>query len=61
MALYHSGSDGASIFGVHNRNVRPTYTGGPGDLFQAGFDTVLQPSPGTDFVLNDTVAYSGYR
>ena len=62
LALYHSGSDGASIFGVHNRNVRPTYTGGTSDLFQPGFDTILQSAAtGTDFVLNDTVAYSGNR
>ena len=52
---------GASIFAVHNRNQRPQYTSTAGDLFQAGFNTLQQTSGGTDFVLNDTVPYTGDR
>jgi hypothetical protein len=61
LALYNSAVPGASIFDVHNRNVKPTYTGVPGDLFQPGFDTLLQSSAGTDFVLNDAVPFTGDR
>ncbi len=50
---------GASVFGVHNRSVQPQYTGAAGDLFQPGFNTLLQSSTGTDFVLNDTVPFTG--
>ena len=52
---------GASIFDVHNKNVRPTFTGTPGDLYNPGFDTLLQNAGGTDFVLNDAIPYSGNR
>jgi len=41
--------------------VQPTFTGAAGDMFQPGFDTLLQTSSGTDFVLNDAVPYSGSR
>ncbi len=61
LALYDSGKPGLSIFDVHNRNVEPTYTGAPGDMFGPGFDTLLQQSTGTDFVLNDTIPFSGSR
>ena len=61
LALYNQTVPGASIFDVHNRNVRPTYTGSAGDMFQPGFDTLLQSSSGTDFVLNDTVPFTGDR
>ena len=50
----------ASVFDVHNESVKPTYTGATGDLFKAGFDTLLSKSPeAVDFVLNDTVMYTG--
>ena len=61
LALYNSAVPGASIFDVHNRNVQPTFTGTAGDLYQAGFDTLLQGSTGTDFVLNDQVPFTGDR
>ncbi len=61
LALYNQTVPGASIFDVHNRNVQPTYTGSAGDMFQPGFDTLLQTSAGTDFVLNDTVPFTGDR
>ena len=61
LALNNVGTPGASIFGVHNRNVQPQFTGTAGELFQAGFDTLQQTSAGTDFVLNDTVPYTGDR
>ncbi len=60
LALNNVGTPGASIFGVHNKSVRPQYTGSTADLFGSGFDTVLQTA-GTDFVLNDTVPYTGDR
>lgn len=50
---------GASIFGVHNANVQPIGTATSRPLFSSGFDTLLQGSGGTDFVLNDTQPYSG--
>ena len=51
---------GAEVFTVHNRSVVPEYTGTAGDLFQPGFDTILQDAlTGTDFVLNDTVMFTG--
>lgn len=59
LALSNAANPGASIFGVHNESQRPTYTGTAGDLFTAGFDTVVQTSGGTDFVLNDTVMFTG--
>ena len=61
LALYNPTVPGASIFDVHNKNVEPTFTGTAGDLYQPGFDTLLQSSAGTDFVLNDTVPFSGNR
>jgi len=57
LALDNTASPGASIFGVHNANVTPFATTRP-DIFSPGFDTVL-PSGGTDFVLNDTLPYTG--
>ena len=51
---------GASVFDVHNRSVQPQYTGTAGDLYQPGFTTLLQTEgSGTDFVLNDTVPFTG--
>lgn len=49
-----------SIFGVHNANVQPQYTGSAGDLFTGGFATVQNPgTPAIDFVLNDVVPFEG--
>ena len=60
LALRNDTQQGASIFHVHNQSVRPTYTGATGDLFDSGFNTLLQPAAGgTDFVLNDAIPYSG--
>lgn len=61
LALYDGANDGLSIFTVHNNNVEPTFAGSPGNMFAPGFDTLLQGSTGTDFVLNDAVPYSGNR
>lgn len=62
LAFDHT-NPGASVFKVHNSSVRPTYTGTTTGLYTEGFDTLLQSpaSGGTDFVLNDTVPYSGNR
>ncbi len=59
LALSNAANPGASIFGVHNRSQQPQFTGTAGDQFQLGFDTLLQGAGGTDFVLNDTVMYTG--
>ncbi len=60
LALNNTTEAGASIFGVHNRSQQPQYEGTTGDLFQPGFDTILQDSlSGTDFVLEDTAIWSG--
>ena len=48
----------ASVFGVHNASVRPTYTDTASNLYSEGFSTLLSAA-GTDFVLNDTVPYAG--
>ena len=62
LALNNTVNVGSSVFGVHNRSVQPTYTGTAGDMFQPGFDTILQTAAaGTDFVLNDTVPFTGNR
>ena len=61
LALYNLAVPGSSIFDVHNRNVQPTYTAAAGDMFQPGFNTLLQSSSGTDFVINDTVPFTGDR
>lgn len=58
LALVHTTS-GASIFGVHNENVQPVSTTAAGSAFTSGFDTILQGSGGTDFVLNDALPYTG--
>lgn len=61
LALFNAGNPSASIFNVHNESVRPVSTTTPADLYSAGFGTLTNPTGGTDFVLNDTVAYSGNR
>ncbi len=51
---------GREVFYVHNRSNIPEYTGTAGDQFQPGFSTILQSeATGTDFVLNDSVMYTG--
>lgn len=59
LALTHPSVPGASIFGVHNEGVQPTSTTSAGDVFTSGFDTILQGSGGTDFVLNDALPFTG--
>ncbi len=60
LALFHGSQAGASVFDVHNRSQQPQYEGTAGDLFQPGFDTLIQDAAtGTDFILNDTVMYTG--
>ncbi len=56
-----TGADtGQGVFEVHNRSVEPQYDGTAGDLFQPGFDSLLQTHlTGTDFVVNDTVPFRG--
>ncbi len=64
LALNNSGAPGASIFDVHNRSVRPQYTGTASDLFPEGFDTLLanqDEGNATDFVLNDETPFTGNR
>ncbi len=60
LALHNPSNVGAGIFEVHNLSTQPIYTGTAEDLFIPGFDTLLQPSNvGTDFILNDTVPFTG--
>ncbi len=60
LCLNHTTEPGQSIFGVHNRSQQPQYTGTAGDLFQPGFDTLIQDAAtGTDFILNDAIPYTG--
>ncbi len=64
LALRHDSRAGASIFGVHNETVRPTYTDSAGNLYPDGFDTLLANETegnATDFVLNDEVPFTGNR
>jgi len=57
LCLNYPGNTGASVFGVHNASVRPVYEGS--DVFDSGFNTLLQSRSGTDFVLNDVAPYTG--
>ncbi len=60
LCLNHTTEEGQSIFGVHNRSQQPQYTGTASDLFQPGFDTLIQDAAsGTDFILNDAIPYTG--
>lgn len=59
LALTHAVVPGASVFGVHNEGVQPTSTTAAGSVFTSGFDTILQGSGGTDFVLNDVLPFTG--
>ena len=56
-----SGLEGQDVTWIHNRNVQPDSDQvPPGDLFSPGFDTLQQTyASGTDFVLNDSLPYSG--
>ena len=58
LALVHT-TTGASVFGVHNEGVQPVSSTAAGDVFTSGFDTILQGSGGTDFVLNDKLPFTG--
>ena len=59
LCYYDAANVASSIFDVHNKSVRPTYTGTAGDLYTDGFDTILQSGAGTDFVLNDAIPFTG--
>ncbi len=61
LAMVGDGSTpGSDVTNVHNRSVKPVFEGTTGELFQPGFDTILQDSlSGTDFVLNDAAQFSG--
>ncbi len=62
LAMFNASNPTASIFNVHNESVRPDGgTTAAADLYSAGFSTLQNPAGGTDFVLNDEVAYSGNR
>lgn len=52
---------GQDVTFIHNRSVLPDTTSQiPGQMFSPGFDTLQQDyATGTDFVLNDTIPYSG--
>ncbi len=61
LCLVNSAVPTASVFDVHNRMVAPITdpTTPPGDLFAAGYNTLgVQASP-TDFVLNDSIQFTG--
>ncbi len=63
LALYNSATPGASIFDVHNSTVRPI-ANAANDPFAEGFDTLLasdEQGNTTDFVLNDTLPFTGNR
>ncbi len=57
----NASAPGSSVFGVYNKSVIPNTTNTPvADLFDEGFDTLLQSGVGkTDFVLNEADVYSG--
>jgi hypothetical protein len=60
LALNDSATDGLGVFQVHNSGVRPQYDGTATDAFSTGFRTLLDGGvTRTDFVLNDTVPYTG--
>ena len=59
LCLTNTANPGASIFGVHNNGVAPYGVKNVADIYSEGFDTLLQGSTGTDFVLNDTLPYTG--
>lgn len=60
LSLTHS-NEAYSVFGVHNASVRPVYTDTAAQLYAEGFNTILQAGQGsgTDFVINDSVPFTG--
>jgi len=53
-------TSGVGVFQVHNLGVRPQYEGLATDAFSTGFRTLLDGgTTRTDFVLNDTVPFTG--
>ena len=59
LCLVHNVVPGASVFGVHNAGLQPVSSTASADVFTSGFNTVLQGAGGTDFVLNDTLPFTG--
>ncbi len=60
LILNSAASPNRSVFGVHNQGVVPTYQGTTTSLFSEGFDTLLASGgSATDFVLNETVPFTG--
>lgn len=60
LVLHSVASPRASVFGIHNESVTPVFGGAAADLYSEGFDTILQSGAlATDFVLNDTPAFTG--
>ncbi len=60
LVLHSLASPRASVFGIHNESVTPTYQGTTAELYSEGFDTILQTGgAATDFVLNDAIPYTG--
>lgn len=60
LALNNDAAPGAGIFQVHNTSVKPTYQGTGADLFSEGFDTLVASGGArNDFVLNESIAYTG--
>lgn len=60
LTLHSVAVPGASVFGIHNSSVQPVTTAPVSDIYSEGFDTLLQSGGAkTDFVLNDTLSYSG--
>ena len=58
--MLDSVSSKRSVFGVHNEGVVPTFGGTTAELFETGFDTILQSGgTATDFVLNEVVPFTG--
>ncbi len=60
LAFNDTATDGVGVFQVHNSGVRPQYDGTATDAFSTGFRTLLDGgTTRTDFVLNDTVPFTG--
>lgn len=61
LALNDSANPGTSVFEVYNKSVIPNTSNiVAGDIFDEGFDTLLQSGAGkTDFVLNEANIYTG--
>jgi hypothetical protein len=59
LCLVHNTVPGASVFGVHNAGIQPVSSTASADVYSSGFNTVLQGSGGTDFVMNDVLPFTG--